>query len=61
MKDSRLDSASRQRPGSGTERPTSASRARTDSMTTIEVSSHVSPPHPSTFLSGLEQSLVFYS
>jgi len=36
MKDSRPDSASRQRPGSGTERPTSASRARTDSMTTIE-------------------------
>ena len=41
MKDSRPDSASRQRPGSGTERPTSASRARTDSMTTIEVSGHV--------------------
>ena len=46
MKDSRPDSASRQRPGSGTERPTSASRARTDSLTTIEVSSQASPPHP---------------
>lgn len=36
MKESRPDSASEQRPGSGTERPTSASRARTDSITTIE-------------------------
>ncbi|KAJ7372258.1 hypothetical protein OS493_019702 [Desmophyllum pertusum] len=35
-KGTRPESASRQRPGSGTERPTSASRARTDSITTIE-------------------------
>ena len=42
MKESRPDSSSRQRSGSGTERPTSASRARTDSITSMEVSSHVS-------------------
>lgn len=35
-KENRSESASRNRPGSGTERPTSASRARTDSMTTME-------------------------
>ncbi|KAL9988547.1 hypothetical protein ACROYT_G003004 [Oculina patagonica] len=36
MKESRPDSAIRHRPGSGKERPESASRARTDSITTIE-------------------------
>lgn len=61
MKESRPDSASEQRPGSGTERPTSASRARTDSITTIEVSRHPNR-HPCyvykvTFLSGVKRSL----
>lgn len=61
MKESRPDSASEQRPGSGTERPTSASRARTDSITTIEVSRHLNR-HPCnvykvTFLFGVKQSL----
>ena len=37
MKDSLPDSATRQRPGSGRERPESASRARTDSIMSIEV------------------------
>lgn len=37
VKDTRPSSGSRQRPGSGKDRPESASRARTDSMTTIEV------------------------
>lgn len=36
MKDTRPNSASRQRPSSGRERPDSASRARTDFITTIE-------------------------
>jgi len=65
MKDSRPDSSSRQRPGSGTERPTSASRARTDSITSIEVSSQSresfsrQPSNKVTFLSGLEQTPQF--
>ena len=37
MKDSLPDSATRQRPGSGRERPESASRARTDSIMSMEV------------------------
>lgn len=44
MKDARLNSGSRQRPGSGRDRPESASRARTDSITTIEVCVLVSGP-----------------
>lgn len=37
MKDTLPDSATRQRPGSGRERPESASRARTDSIMSMEV------------------------
>ena len=37
MKDTRPDSASKQRPDSGRDRPESASRARTDSIVSIEV------------------------